>query len=854
MISARSFLPRRLGFALTMLRRDMRGGEWRLLGAALLVAVAALSAVGFFTDRVRQGLEQEANQMLGADLLLTADHPWADTWRQRAAAQGLRIAETQTFPSMVMAEGEAAGAVASPRARLADIKAVSPGYPLRGALRISDGVGVPDRGAVGVPVPGSVWVDEKLATDLGLSPGSLVQVGSRRFRVAAILTQEPDRGVNFFALAPRLMLNLADLPATGLVGFGSRVSYRLLLAGERQGVQAFRREGERGLARGERIEGVENARPEIRSAVDRAQKFLGLSTMLTVVLAAVAVALSARRFLQRHLDPCAVMRCLGASQGLILQTYLLQFLCFGLGVATLGVALGYGLHFILYQWLAQLLGNTLPPPSWRPVLQGGAVGLLLLFGFALPPLLQLRRVPPLRVIRRDLGAPEWGALASYLLGFLAVGGLMLDIAGDIRLGLWVVGGFAVALAVFALVAWLALRGLGWARRRLPLGGSGARVGWRLGLASLERHAWASVIQIVALALGFAALTLLTVTRGELLSAWQRSLPADAPNRFVINIQPEQLPQVRAWFRERGFSPEFSPMVRARLTHIGDRPVGPERYPDDERAQRLVDREFNLSWRDTLPAGNRITAGRWFEGEPRGKGEASVEEGLAKTLGIQVGDSLGFSVAGEPLTVRVVGLRKLDWDSMRVNFFVLTPSGVLEDYPASWITSFHLPADQDRLGAELVRAFPNLTVIDVAAMLSQLQGVMDQVAGAVQFVFLFTLVAGLVVLYAAMASVMDERRYETAIMRALGGLQTQLRSALSVELGVVGALAGLIGALAASLIGVQVARQGFQLELPITWWLWPGAALLGASVVMGAGRFASRQLLRVPPLAVLREGN
>lgn len=823
-----------LTLAWRMLWRDARAGELRLLLAALIIAVGALTAVGFFTDRVARALEQEANQLLGADLLLVSDHPWTSAAVDTAAAQGLSSAETQTFPSMVSRDD---------RAQLAEIKAVSPGYPLRGRLRIAAAVNAPDHIAEDVPEPGSVWIDARLALALSVGVGDSLHLGEREFRVAAILMLEPDRGVNFFTLAPRLMMNLADLPSTELIQYGSRVTYRLLLAGKPPALQAFRRDIENRLGRGERIEDAQNGRPEMRQALERAQKFLGLSALLTVVLAAVAIALAARRYVQRHLDPCAVMRCLGARQGMLLRLYLVQFAILALLGAALGCVLGYVSHYTLYRALAALVATELPAPSWLPVLQGLAVGLLL-FGFAVPPLLQLRRVSTLRVLRRELGAPGRGLLLGYAACALVMAGLMLWVAGEWRLGLYVIGGFLGAVLVFAAIAGLGLSALARLRGLAWLSDSGARYA----LAGLQRHRRGNIVQIVALALGFMAILLLTVTRGELLDAWRKATPADAPNRFVINIQPDQADEVEAMFARADLPVTLAPMIRGRLMRVNGRAVSAADYAE-ERAQRLVEREFNLSWRADLPEGNRVTAGEWFKATA--KDEASVEEGLARTLGLKLGDMLEFDIAGTPVAIRISSLRKLDWDSMRVNFFVLTPPGVLESQPQSLITSFHLPDEQDGFVTALVQRFPNLTVIDVGQILKQLRSVIDQVAQAVQFVFLFTLAAGVVVLYAALLNVLDERRQELAIMRALGAQEAMLRQALRVEFAVIGALAGLIASAGALLVGQVLAQRVFNFVLPTAWWLPPLAAVCGAIVVPLAAVLASRSLLAARPLDALR---
>ena len=809
-----------------MFCRERRAGELRLLFVALLLAVTSICAVGFFTDRVRQGLLLEANRMLGADLLLSADHPWPAAIAAAARQRGLRVASTQTFPSMVSL-GDST--------QLVELKAVSSTYPLRGKLRVADALNAADREIDGGPPPGSVWVDERLATALALQPGARLGVGRSQLRVAAIVTQEPDRGVNLFSVAPRLLLHGDDLPATGLIVPGARVTYRLLLAGD--GIDDFRRWLTPQLGRGEHLEDAQNGRPEIRSVLDRAERFLGLAALLAVVLAAVAVALASRRYLQRHLDGCAVLRCLGATQRQIVQIYLGQFLLLGLLASLTGVALGFAAHYVLHAWLAGLLASPLPPPSLRPAMQGLALGMTLLLAFVLPPLLQLRQVSILRLLRRELGAPLPGALAGTLLGFLSLAGLMLWMAGEAKTGLYVIGGFSLALLLYAALALLAVKWLGrWRALGFNLGG----------------RSGASVVQVVALALGLTALLLLTVTRSDLLDAWQRASPPDAPNRFIINIQPEQRQAVADFLLQQGIAAELSPMVRGRLLAVSGKPVSANDFAD-ERAQRLVEREFNLSWAAALPVGNRLSEGQWFAAGERGQGLASVELGLAQTLGLKRGDQLRFAIAGEELSLTISSLRKLDWDSLRVNFFVLTPPAVLEAYPASWITSFYLPPAQAGVVKQLVTQFPNLTVIDVAAILRQLQAVLAQVAQAVTFVFLFTLLAGVLVLAATLAAAHDERRRELAILRALGASRRQLRRRLLAEFATIGAVAALIAVAGSSLLGAVIAQKLFNLDLPFNYGLAIFSVVASALTVALAGWLAASRLLATPPLQVLQEG-
>ncbi len=824
--------------ALRMLARDWRAGELTVLGIALMLAVAALTSVGFLTDRVEQALKLESHQLLGGDLLLTADHPWADKFRREAAARGLRQAESATFPSMVSLGGAAL---------LAEIKAVSAGYPLRGALRTAPVLNAADTENPRVPQAGEAWPDERLATTLSLAPGTSLALGKIAVQSGPVLTLEPDRGMNVFALAPRLMINLADLPATGLIQSGSRVGYRLHLAGDAAAVAAYEVWAKGQLGRGEKIESLDNARPEIRNVTERAQRFLRLAALLAVILAAVAVALAAERYMRRHLDGCAVMRCMGASAQQLLLIHGGEFLLFGLAATLAGCAAGYAVQAALQQMLAGLLVTRLPAPSLLPWLHGLLVGLTLIVGFALPPLLRLKRVPTIRVLRREWSGSEFSSLSAsvgaYLLGGGVLAALMLWMAGELRLGLIVLAGFIIALGFFALMARLLLAALG----RLRPAGRG--YGWRHGLANLRRRLAATMVQAVALALGLTALLLLTVARGDLLDSWLARVPADAPNRFAINIQPDQRVAIADFFRARGLpAPEMEPMVRGRLVQVNAQAVGPESYADD-RAQRLVDREFNLSWSAALPAGNTVSGGRWH-GVTQAA-EFSVEQGLAETLNLKLGDRLVYDIAGNRVEAVITSLRKLDWDSMRVNFFVMSPPDVLQAFPASYITSFHLPADKAAAIPELVRAFPNLTVIDVAALVKQLHATIDQVARAVQLVFGFAVLAGLAVLYAALQASSDERRHELAVLRALGARSRQLSAALLAEFAALGALAGLLAGIAASLIGWGLARFAFRLDYLPQPGLWAIGLLSGMVLVVIAGWLGASSMLRQSALPALR---
>lgn len=820
-----------------MLRRDWYAGELRVLFLALIVAVASVTSVGFFTDRIQRALEQQSNELLGADLAVNASHPLAKDLQAVAVSFGASTAQTAEFPSMV---------IAGRQSMLASVKAVSSTYPLRGALRISHALFAADAPAQGVPATGTVWLESRLVAELGVKVGDQITLGESNFIISAILTSEPARaGGRLFSIAPRLMLNMSDLDKTGLIQAASRVRYSLLLAADINTIEGLTKAIKRHLQIGERLETIEDARPEIRRALDRSRRFLGLAALVSVLLAGVAVSTSTRRFVRRHLDSCAVMRCLGATQNEILRIFLYQILWLCLIGGVTGSVLGYILQFGLVSILSSVATLVLPQPSLLPGIIGMLIGLVTLAGFSLPPLIHLKHVPPLRIMRRELGKLPAQSAAAYLAGGLTLLILILMQAHDIKLGLYVLAGSMGGLVMLFVMAIIVIRLL----RRLNQSGV---VAWRFGIGNITRRVNGSILQIMSFGLGIMVLLLLTLIRDDLLKEWETSLPVDAPNRFLINIQPDQLDQLKQYFVRQGLTePTLFPMVRGRLIAIDDRPVSPDSY-ENERASHLVAREFNLSWTADLHEDNKIISGKWWSPQASGQDVLSIEKGLADTLGIKLGDTLTFSVADEKFRARVTSLREVDWDSFQVNFFVLVPPGVLNSYPATYITSIYLAEDNGRILNGMVRAFPNITVIDVAAVMRQVRSMIERVTLAVEYVFMFTLLAGVLVMYAAIHATLDERIQESAILRTLGADRGLLLKGMFVEFTGLGALSGLVAAGAATLLGYVLAKYVFHLDYAFNGWVWLIGITGGAVGVCIAGLLGTQHILRRPPLQVLNE--
>ena len=829
-----------LRLALRLVARDWRAGELRVLMAAIFLAVASVGTVGFFADRVKAALTQQANLLLGADLMVSGDRPLPTTFTDEARRRGLATSPAIRFNSMV----QAAGAAAAP-AVLTDVKAVADGYPLRGAIALVDPGRTERHDARGIPARGEAWIDTRLADRLQATPGTKLAVGDATLTVTAIIAQDPEIAGLTFAPGPKLLLNLADVPATNLLQPGNRATWRLLVAERKPGeVERFRDWLARATAAGQRVESVRDLRPEVRQTLERAERFLGLSALVAVLLAAVAVALAASRYLRRHLDAAAMFRCFGASVARTLSLFVVQFTVLGIASSVMGVAGALLGQQLLSALLSSAFVETLPLPTVAPALKAFATGVLLLFGFAMPPLVALANVPPLRVLRRDLPRPRIAGVLAYACGAAVVAVLIAWQAQEAQAATIMLGGVAGLLVAAALLAWLLLTLL----KRVPQRG----VSWRFGLANLRRRALASSLQIGALALGMTALLLLTVVRCDLLNDWRASLPPDAPNQFLVNVLPDQVEDARAWLAASiGVKPEFRPMVRGRLVEMNGKPLDTTQY--ETRARRLAEREFNLSWTDRMPEGNRTVRGTFWASQSRGPDAGiSLEDGIAQTLGVKLGDRLTFDAGGIRVTAPVTNLRKVDWDSFRVNFFALFAPGALDTLPATYIAAFRAPEGNSTWLSSLVARYPNILAIDVAEILQQIQGIVDRVAQAVEFVFLFTLAGGLLVLQAAIAATQDERKFDAAIVRTLGASQRQLQSAQATEFLLLGSLAGLLGAGGATAIGYALAEHVFNIRFTGNALVWLYGIVGGAIAVALAGWLGTRSTVNEPPLTVLRQ--
>jgi putative ABC transport system permease protein len=826
-----------LRFALRMLVRDARSGELTVLMLALLVAVTALTAVGLFTNRVALAIRAQAGEVLAADLRLESPQPFpaAGASEREARRMGLEQTRTLSFSSVIF-NGEANS--------LVSVHAVAPGYPLRGALRVSDRPFGPALATHDIPGVGEAWPESRLIARLGLSVGDELVLGASRLKVTRVLDYRPDQGSGFADLAPTVLMRYEDVAATRLVQSGSRAHWALLFRGAAAPIAEFEAWLKEHREPGSRIIDVGESSEQMRSATARAQRFLRLSALITVLLAAVAVAMAARRHSARHLDQVALMKCLGAEQRFVLTVSVTELFLAALAGTAGGVALAYLAQALLVFLVRGLVKGTLPPPDSTAAWLGLGTALAIMIGFALPPLLELRRTPPARVLRRDLGPLHLSSTVSGGLALAALLALLFWLVDDVRLVAYLAAGvLATSLALY-------LAGLGLVRLTRGIRG-GAGAAWRYGLANVARRGRESAVQVVAFGLGLTVLLLLVVVRNDVLDAWRASVPADAPNEFLINIPPADSARLAHILEQGGVAqPRFYPWVRARLVAIDGRPA--ESLPvKSDRARGFLEREQNLSWSTDLPADNQLISGQWWD-HPL-QPEVSVASEFAEALAIQVGDRLDFDVAGERIQAQVTSIRRVRWDGFRPNFFLVFSPGALDASTGTYMTSVHMSAAQRPLLAQLVREFPSVTAVDVDAILEQIRSVVDRAARAVQYVFLFTLAAGVVVLLAAIQATRDERRYESAVLRTLGASQMTVLKGIAAEFVALGLLAGVLAAVAASLAEYEIATRLFSLHYSFDVRVWLVGLLVGAALVGISGTLATRSVVTTPPASTLNQG-
>ncbi len=817
------------------------------IGCALALSVTALTSVTFLANRLHLAFEQNAHELLAADAVIQSDQPLPPQFEAQAKQRNLQIAKTVVFPTMA-----SVGDVS----KLTSLKAVTLAYPLRGKLVTQKRS---DAFARDLPL-GHIWLDRAVLQSLDIQIGATLKLGEKSFVVDDVIDQELDRGAAFMNFAPRAMIREEDLSATDLIGLGSRVNYRLLVAAPTGAdpndaskvINDFevwvKEEIARTNLKGVRLDSLETGQPTMRKTLDRAERFLSLVALLTSMVAAVAIGLTSQRYALKQADVAAVWRCLGASQRQILWSHAKKFIWIALVGGFFGVVLGWVAHLLLLQCVSDLLIKDLPEPSWQPAVWGVLVSLTLFFGFAWAPLLLLSETPPILAFRKDFKRASSKVWRFVAVGFACFSALIFWGAKDPKLGGIVLASFVGGGFIFLVAGY----GLSQLFGRWLSGIEHLKPGIRLAAMRLMGRPWMTALQIASLGIALMALMMLLVVRSDLLNAWQASVPENAPNRFIVNIQPDQKEDVRSRLLEKATAGDidFYPMVRGRLIEVNGKPVSSANYVDDN-AQRLIDREFNLSYSDTLPLKNKVIAGTWLSERTEDIHQVSMESGIMKTLHLRLNDQLTFDIAGQVYQVKITSIRKLDWSSMRVNFFAILPKKLLEQAPQTWITAYR-QASESRIDLDLVKSYPNLTVVDVEASLKQAQAILSQLSMAIQLLFGFTVLAGMFVLATALASTQNERMRESAILKTMGANQDFLSRAWRVELLFIGALSGFLGGLIASISGWIIAKYVLEIEMAFPIMVIAVGTILGATLSWLSGYWLRSKILNVAPIVIMRE--
>ena len=823
----------RFNLALRLLWRDSRSGELTLLILALIIAVSSSTAIALFSDRLQRTMNHQAAELLGADLVIASPEVIAPEWLEQASQLHLTTARTAEFPSVLIEHDELL---------LTSVKAISDTYPLRGFLKTSDGDLRAETIAHHGPGLGTAWLDKRILSALKLKLGDTITVGEKPLLVTKTITYEPDKKGDFFSFSPRVMINELDLLATGVIQPGSQVHYYFQFIGDVSALEAYKEWLNPQLNPSQRIMDSHDNRPELSSALDRAERYLGLSSILVILIAGVAIAMATTRYTERHFNATALLRCLGLKQREILWLYSSQFIVLGLFASAMGTALGYCSQVGLFYILRELLPQPIAMPNLDSLFFGFIIGMVVLLGFALPPLLRLKQVSPLRVLRRELEPRQPAVWLVYGLAISIISLLIWKYTHDLKMTTSVLGVGLITLMVLGLLMMALLKLM---HKRLD----GMSLLWRLSLQGLLRNNRASISQILAFSITLVAMLLSFNVRNDIINDWQQQLPKDAPNHFALNIFPNQVQEFKEELTQQHITgSEFYPVVKGRLTAINDQAVQ-KRVSKDSKGDNAIHRDLSLTWAENLPNENKLQAGEWWTDTL--PGQVSVEQKLAESLTIKVGDSLTFTVGSQQLHATVANIRSLHWDTMRPNFYMVFSPATLDAFPSTFITSFYLAESQKELLNALVKKFPSTTILEVDLILQQFKTLLTQLTQAINFLLYFALMAGFIVLLAAVYSTLDQRIYEGALMRTLGASRRLLRTAHFIEFSVLGLMSGVLAVMISEFMLLALYTQVLHISYHPNFYLWLLVPVTNAVLISIVGCWGVRQVLNKPPLQVLR---
>lgn len=818
--------------ATRLLWRDGRSGELTILILALLIAVSSSTAISLFADRLHKTMTTQAADFLAADLVISSSSSIPEHWITEAKELGLNQANTAEFSTVLMENDEIL---------LAGIKAVSKHYPLRGYLKATTTDFIEEKKFFNGPAQGFAWVDKRVLSALKLNLGDSLIVGEKPLTISKIITYEPDKRGDLYSLSPRVMINDADLEATQVLKPGSHVHFFFQFSGESDAVKKFNHWVKPHLQASQRLMDIHEDRPELGSALQRAERYLGLSSIIVILIAGVAIAMSTQRYTERHFNTTAVLRCLGCKQNQIVTLYLYQFLILGVMGSFIGTLLGWCAQELLFHLLRNLLPAKVVTPSLTAATIGFMTGLTILFGFALPPLLRLKQVSPLRVFRRELEPLPTSAWLVYGLALCLIAIFIWQYTRDAKMTATIIlGGLSVCLVFGAFLYWILVQ----LRRLLPY----LKISDRMGLQGLIRHPQKSVSQILAFSVTLLAMIISFTVRTDLIQDWQNQLPEQAPNLFVLNIFPDQVMPFKQQLQAQQIQDvDLHPVVRGRLIKINDIAVQ-QIVSKDSQGERATHRDLSLTWSNQLPNDNQTIKGQW---NPSITGLVSIEEKLAKSLKIKLDDRLTFTIGSQLMQVKVAHIRQVQWDTMKPNFYMIFTPGTLANYPTTYITSFYLAEQQKSFLNSLAKNFPAITILEVDAILKQFKTILIQLTTAINYLLYFALLAGFTVLFAAVVSTLDNRIYEGTLMRTLGANRTLLTRAHQVEFALLGLLAGLLAVIMAEAIIFCLYHYVLHLNYQINWLNWLLVPIVSTLCVSMAGSWGVRQVVNQSPMHVLR---
>lgn len=850
MNTAQAGLPfkRILLLAQSLLRREARSGQLTLISVSLVLAVTVATIISVFSARMEAGMLDRSSDLLGADLRVRSSQALPPDYRQYAQSLGLKTSRTLEFPSVVIVNDEMS---------LAAVKAVDHHYPLKGQVTTTLDAFTQGQVVDSGPPSGEVWLESRLLALLNAKVGEHLELGRSQFKISAIITQESDRGGNFYSLSPRLMMNMNDVEKAGIIQTGSRVTWRLLVADlinknsqshNDSLLTSYRQWLTPQLSVNQSLESLSDNNQALASALDKARQYLSLAAILAILLSGIAIAMAARNYAEHHYDTSALLRTLGASRHQVLMLYISQLLLLGVITTLIGLGVGTIVQEQLSGLLGVLFANDLPDAPWTAWAIASVTAPVTLLGFALPHLMQLSKVSPLRILRRELEPMGLGIGAIYSLAIVCILALCVWFTRDLKMSITLILGGALAIIILSI----ALRGLLKLCDKLVPSAKFSlyiRFAWR----HIMRNTQSTSTQILAFAMILMVMIVISVVRNDLLADWQRGLPDNAPNFFAMNIQSYEAEPYKQALAHAGFDikPLF-PMVPGRLSHINSLNVHEDKTLKEDPA---LQRDLALTWSEQLPDGNKILEGSWLQDAENSLNDAqvSIESRLAKRLGIKLNDLLTFDVAGSRFDVRVSSIRSVDWGTLSPNFYMILSKETLANLPVNYLTSFHVSTGHEVQLTKLIRDFPTITLLDMSMVFDQIQNLLKQVSLAIEYLLSLVLIGGLLVLMAALHTSIDERILQGAILRTLGANRKQLRLNQWSEFALLGLIAGIMALLGAEALSYALYTQLLDLDYQVQWHLWAWLPLSAALLIMALGALATRKVAHQSPVTVLREG-